>query len=397
MKRKLIVIIVALFAMQATAQLKRVDASAAGMNIEKLKNADNAILESIERGEIPGAVLAVVRNDKLAYIKAYGNKQVYPTVEAMTENTVFDMASVSKSMSTAICIMILLERGQIRLNDNVNLYIPDFKAWENENGRKTDIKIVDLLTHTSGLPSYANVDMMKEKYGVVSADTLIKHIATCDRLHAPKSKFLYSCLNFISLQRIIEKVSGQTISEFAKQNIFDVLDMKHTAYNPTGEILALCAPTEKQADGSLIFGKVHDPMARLINDGNSGNAGVFSNANDVAVLAATLLNGGKSVVNGKRILSPLTVKLMTTVPESVKGFGRTLGWDIFSAYASNNGDIFGFNTYGHTGYTGTSLIIDPDTKTVVILLTNRVHPEDKGSVVRLRAIVANAVAGAIEE
>jgi CubicO group peptidase (beta-lactamase class C family) len=396
MKRKLIVIIVALFAMQATAQLKRVDASAAGMSIEKLKNADNAILESIERGEIPGAVLAVVRNDKLAYIKAFGNKQLYPTTEAMTENTVFDMASVSKSMSTAISMMILLERGLIRLNDNVNLYIPNFNGWENENGRKTEIKIVDLLTHTSGLPSYANADNMKAKYGSPNPDGLIEHIATCKREFAPKAKFSYSCLNFITLQRIIEKVTGQTLRDFAKQNIFDVLDMKHTDYNPTGATLALCAPTEKQADGSVICGTVHDPLARIMLGGISGNAGVFSNADDIAVLAAALLNGGKSVVNGKRILSPLTVKLMATVPEAVKHSGRTLGWDIFSAYASNNGDIFGFNTYGHTGYTGTSLIIDPDTKTAVILLTNRVHPEDKGSVVRLRAVVANAVAGAVE-
>ena len=396
MKRNLIVIIVALFAMQATAQLKRVDAGAAGMNIEKLKNADKIILESIERGEIPGAVLAVVRNDKLAYIKAFGNKQIYPTTEAMTENTVFDMASVSKSMSTAISTMILLERGKIRLNDNVNMYIPNFRGWETDKGRTIDIKIVDLLTHTSGLPSYANADTMKARYGSPNQDGLMEHIATCKRVYAPKSTFHYSCLNFITLQRIIEKVSGQTLRDFAKQNIFDVLDMKHTDYNPTGEILALCAPTEKQADGSVIRGKVHDPLARIMLDGVSGNAGVFSNADDVAVLAAALLNGGKSVVNGKRILSPLTVKLMITIPEAVKHAGRTLGWDIFSPYASNNGDIFGQNTYGHTGYTGTSLIIDPDTKTAVILLTNRVHPEDKGSVVRLRALVANAVAGAME-
>ena len=399
MKRNLIVIIVALFAMQATAQLKRVDASAAGMNIEKLKNADKIILESISRGEIPGAVLAVVRNGEMAYIKAYGNKQVYPTTVAMTENTVFDMASVSKSMSTAVCVMILLERGQIRLNDNVKLYIPNYRGWEDENGRTTDIKIIDLLTHTSGLPSYAGSDSLKVKYGLPYSDGIIKHIAECKRYCAPRTQFHYSCLNYISLQRIVETVSGQTLSDFAKQNIFDVLDMKHTAYNPTGEILALCAPTEKQADGSVILGKVHDPLARIMNDGNSGNAGVFSTADDVAVLAAALLNGGKSVVNGKRILSPLTVKLMTTVPEALKRFGRTPGWDIFSPYASNNGDLFGMNTYGHTGYTGTSLIIDPDTKTAVILLTNRVHPEDKNSanVIRLRAIIANAVAAAIEK
>jgi CubicO group peptidase (beta-lactamase class C family) len=397
MKKSLIAITFALFALQAMAQLKRVDSGSVGISSEKLKNADKIILESIERKEIPGAVLAVVRNGKMAYIKAYGNKQVYPDIVPMTENTVFDMASVSKSMSTAICAMILLERGQLRLSDNVRMYIPQFKGWEDEKGRKTDIKIIDIMTHTSGLPPYADVDSMKARYGTPNKDGLIEHIATCKRDFAPKEKFQYSCLNFITLQRIIEKISGQNLRDFAKENIFDVLDMKHTDYNPTGETLALCAPTEKQADGSVIVGKVHDPLARIMNDGVSGNAGVFSNADDIAILAAALLNGGKSEINNKRILSPLTVKLMRTVPESVKRFGRTLGWDIYSPYASNNGDIFGLNTFGHTGYTGTSLIIDPDTKTAVILLTNRVHPDDKGSVVRLRALVANAIAGAIEE
>jgi CubicO group peptidase (beta-lactamase class C family) len=397
MKKLLVTVTLCVFAIQASAQLQRVEPGSVGMNAEKLKNADKIIMESIERNEIPGAVLAVVRNGKMAYIKAYGNKQVYPSAAPMTENTVFDMASVSKSMSTAICAMILLEQGKIRLNDNVRTYIPEYKGWENEKGRQTDIKIIDILTHTSGLPPYADVDIVKAKYGAPNRDGLIEHIASCKRDFPPKTDFQYSCLNFITLQRIIEKVSRQDLDVFAKENIFDVLDMKHTAYNPSGEILALCAPTEKQADGSVITGKVHDPLARIMNDGISGNAGVFSNADDIAILAAALLNNGKSELNGKRILSPLTVKLMRTVPESVKKFGRTLGWDIYSPYASNNGDLFGLNTFGHTGYTGTSLIIDPDTNTAVILLTNRVHPDDKGSVVRLRALVANAVAGAIEE
>jgi CubicO group peptidase (beta-lactamase class C family) len=397
MKKLLITVTLCAFAMQATAQLQRVEPHYAGMNAEKLKNADSIILESIERNEIPGAVLAVVRNGKMAYIKAYGNRQVYPDTLPMTESTVFDMASVSKSMSTAICAMILLERGKIRLNDNVSLYIPGYKGWENDRGRQTDIKIIDIMTHTSGLPPYAEVDSVKAKYGAPNRNGLVEYIASCKRDFAPKTDFQYSCLNFITLQRIIEKVSGQDLDLFAKKNIFDVLDMKHTSYNPAGETLALCAPTEKQKNGSLLAGKVHDPLARIMNDGISGNAGVFSNADDIAILAAALLNNGKSVLNSKRILSPSTVKLMRTVPESVKKFGRTPGWDIYSPYASNNGDLFGLNTFGHTGYTGTSLIIDPDTNTAVILLTNRVHPEDKGSVVRLRALVANAVAGAIEE
>lgn len=152
-------------------------------------------------------------------------------------------------------------------------------------------------------------------------------------------------------------------------------------------------PTEKQKDGSVLCGQVHDPLARILNGGISGNAGIFSNANDIGILAAALLNGGE--YNGHRILSPLGVKTMCTVPRELTAFGRTPGWDIFSPYASNKGDLFSPNTFGHTGYTGTSIIIDPDNDTAVILLVNAVHPEDRHSIVRLRSLVANAVAASI--
>ncbi len=394
MKKTVYLLATLLFVLQAAAQpLQRVAPGKVGMDSQKLKYADEAIQKAIDNKEIPGAVLAVVRNGKMAYLKAYGNKQIYPTIEAMNINTVFDMASVSKSMSTAICAMILIERGQLRLLDKVNQYIPEFKGWTETDGKKTDIRIVDIMTHTSGLPPYAPVDSLKKKYGAPNPNGLIEYISNCKRDFAPKSQFQYSCLNYITLQRIIETISGQTLRNFAKANIFDVLGMKHTDYCPTGETLALCAPTEKQADGSVLKGIVHDPLARIMNGGVSGNAGVFSSADDIAILAATLLNEGE--YDGKRILSPMAVKTMRTVPHAVAELGRTPGWDVSSPYASNNGDLFGPNTFGHTGYTGTSLIMDPDSNTAVILLTNRVHPDDKGEVVRLRSLVANAVAGAI--
>ena len=160
--------------------------------------------------------------------------------------------------------------------------------------------------------------------------------------------------------------------------------------------MALVAPTEKQSDGSVLLGEVHDPLARIMNHGNSGNAGVFSNAEDLALLAATLMNGGS--INGKNVLGKLTVETMTRVPAGFEHIGRSLGWDNYSPYASNNGNIFHpERTFGHTGYTGTSFIVDPVSKTAVILLAHRVHPEDKGGVVRLRAQIANVVAGAVEK
>lgn len=383
-------------ALQAAAQpLPRVAPEQAGMDSHRLLYADQAIQKAITDKEIPGAVLAVVRDGKMAYLKAYGNKRLYPTIEPMDVHTVFDMASCSKAMSTAVCTMQLVERGQIRLLDRVSLYIPGFQGWKGENGEKREIRIIDLLTHTSGLPSYAPVAQLQKKYGAPNPDGLIEHISTCKRSFKPGTGFQYSCLNFITLQRIIETVSGQSLRDFAKANLFDVLGMAHTDYQPIehGIPANLIAPTEKQKDGSVLCGQVHDPLARIMNGGISGNAGVFSCADDIAVFTAALMNGGE--YNGHRILSPAGAKALRTVPREVAEFGRTLGWDIYSPYASNSGDLFGPNTFGHTGYTGTSIIIDPDNGTAVILLINAVHPEDKHSVVRLRSLVANAVAASI--
>ncbi|MDR0658284.1 MAG: serine hydrolase [Mediterranea sp.] len=364
-----------------------------GMDSHRLRYADEAILKAVENKEIPGAVLAVVHKGKLAYLKAYGNKQVYPRTVPMDVDAVFDLASVSKSVSTAVSAMVLIERGLIRMSDPVKDFIPDFKGWENESGKPSDIRIVDLLTHTSGLPPYAPVKELEEKYGSPDPDGLIEYIATCKRDFKPKTGFQYSCLNYITLQRIIETVSGQSLKAFAREHIFDVLGMVHTGYQPEGETLARVVPTEKQADGRVLTGVVHDPLARVMNGGVSGNAGVFSDANDLAVLAAALLNDGE--YNGRRILSPSGVRAMRTVPRGLEAFGRTSGWDIYSPYASNSGDLLGPDTYGHTGYTGTSLVIDPDNDVAVILLTNRAHPDDGGSAVRLRSLVANVVAASL--
>lgn len=393
--------------------LQRVAPEQVGIDSRKLMYADEAIETAIANREIPGAVLAVMRSGKMAYLKAYGNKRVYPDTQPMTTNTIFDMASCSKSMSTAVCVMILAERGKIRMLDPVSLYIPGFKNWESEDGKeKKVIRIADLMTHTSGLPPYASVTELEKQYGSPNPEGLMEYIATCKRDFKPQTDFQYSCLNFITLQHIIETVSGESLRDFARENIFDVLGMNHTDYLPcrrdkNGQwVNTSCsplstdrcavnniAPTEKQTDGQVLCGQVHDPLARVMNGGISGNAGLFSCAEDIAVLCAALQNGGEW--NGHRILSPLGVKAMRTVPRATATFGRTLGWDIFSPYASNTGDLFGPNTYGHTGYTGTSIVIDPDNDISVILLINAVHPKDSHNTVRLRSLVSNAIAASI--
>jgi CubicO group peptidase (beta-lactamase class C family) len=249
--------------------------------------------------------------------------------------------------------------------------------------------VIHLLTHTSGLPAYASLANLQQQYATPNPDGMMEHIANVQRQSQPGTQFRYSCLNFITLQRIVETISGKSLQAFAQENIFKPLGMKHTDYNPTGETLNWAAPTESNQTPR---GTVHDPLARVMNGGVSGNAGVFSNAEDLAILAAMLLNNGE--LNGVRILSPLTVRAMRTIPKGYEEFGRALGWDISSAYSSNRGDLFGTEMYGHTGFTGTSLVIDPETKTAIILLTNSVHLET-GNAIRLRSLVANAVAGAI--
>lgn len=384
-----------LFILQISAQhLPKVTPEEVGMNSQQLQHADLVINQAIADKEIPGAVLAVVKDGKMAYLKAYGNKQIYPTTVPMDVNTVFDLASLTKPVSTAIAAMILVERGQLRLLDKVDLFIPNFEPWRDGKDKK-DIRVIDLMTHTSGLPSYAPINKAEKAKGDNKPDQLINYIATVEREFEPQTDFQYSCLNYITLQRIIETISKRDLRSFAKQNIFDVLDMQHTDYLPIGETLERTAPTEKLKEGDVLQGIVHDPLARIMNLGISGNAGLFSDANDLGILVAALQNEGE--INGKRILSPMGVRTMRTVPRNTDSIGRTPGWDVFTPYSSNNGDLFGPNTYGHTGYTGTSITIDPDANTAVILLTNRAHPNDGGEVIRLRSLIANIVAASVIE
>ena len=367
---------------------------AVGLDASRLANADRAIAQAIADKTIPGAVLCVERHGKIGYLKAYGNKRVYPNTEKMTTGTVFDMASCSKAMSTATCAMILIDRGLLRLNDRVDQHVPEFENWKDSiTGETEAIRVIDLMTHTSGLPPYAPVQELKKKYGSPNPQAVVNWISHCKRLYAPETGWTYSCCNYIMLQQVIEKITGQTLQQFAHDNIFAPLNMRHTDYRPTKALAALCAPTEKQADGNCLLGVVHDPLACTMMGGLSGNAGLFSSAEDVATYCAAILNKGE--LNGKRILSPLAVKCMETVPRSLAQFGHTPGWGISTPYSSNSGDLLSAQTFGHTGYTGTSIVIDPTNDVAIILLTNCVHPVDKGNVVRLRALVANAVAGSI--
>lgn len=416
MKRLIVSALAAALAVSALAQgtLRQATPESHGMDSEKLAQVDRVINDAIAAKEIPGAVVSVVRGNDIVYLKAYGNKSVVPTVEPMTTETLFDLASVSKCVGTTLAFMQLIENGYVRLTDNVDRYIPNFKPWKDpESGETVDITIRDLLSHSSGLTPYINADTFVKEYGGNDPEKMEQYIATeIKRNFRPGTDFMYSCLNFVTLQRILERVTGEKLYEYAQKNVFDVLGLRHTCYFPliytpaasnSAELAGLCAPTEVQADGKPLIAQVHDPMARRIMGGNSGNAGVFSNAEDLSVVCAAVMNGGVLVdkkdrpLESTRILSPLTIRLMTTIPsQNDPSVGRALGWDKKSSHSGLRGDLFNpETTIMHTGYTGTSIVIDMESKTAVILLTHRVHPQDKGGVGRLRALVANIVAGSI--
>lgn len=353
------------------------------LDTNQLNKVDGLIDQALEEGLFPGGVLAVVYKDNLVLLKGYGNKSVYPDVEPVSVETVFDLASVSKPF-TAFSVMLLVEEGKIRLGDRLYTYFPEFPS---------NITIKHLLTHTSGIADYSNIGEELEKYGEGNREGLMKYILTRTQQSIPGKKFEYSCLNFVLLQYIVEKVSGMSLDVFTQEHIFKPLGMTSTAYNPSGEVLERTAPTEKVAD-RVLKGEVHDSLALYFNKGVSGNAGVFSTAEDLVVFAKMLMNNG--VYKGKKIMGTRTLQTMVTVPEDLQLFGRSLGWDNYSPYSSDHGDLLSRKeTFGHTGYTGTSFFIDPVNELAVIFLAHRVHPYNVGNMVPFRSKLANIIAGAL--
>ncbi len=364
-----------------------------GMSTKHLAYLDEIVGDAVVRKDFPGAVLLVTRKGKVVYKKAFGVSQLVPESRPLTTDMIFDLASVTKPVATATAVMVLVERGRIRLWDRVKEYVPEFSTWYGEKGvAGEEARLWHLLTHTSGLPPYTDAKEAAKRLGdPCSTADLATLIAEIPKESPAGTKFVYSCLNYITLAHIVHKVTGKTIAEFAEETIFRPLGMKRTFYRPPEAFWSLCVPTEV-VEGSPLRGIVHDPLARL-QGGVSGNAGLFSTVDDLAVFAQMLLDGGQR--GGVRVLSPLSVERMTEIYPKVGKSGRGLGWDLDSDYATVQGDLFGPASYGHSGYTGTSIWIDPETRTAVVFLTNRVHPDDKGDIIALRSKVSNVVAAAI--
>lgn len=380
--------------------LRHVEPQQAGIDPVRLIHVDEAVMRSIESGDAPGAVLCIVRHGSIAYLRAYGNRRVLPDTVEMSDDTVFDLASLTKVVATNTAAMQLVEQGRLRLGDRVDCYIPGFEGWRNPDNVRdtTHIRIIDLMTHTSGLPAYARPETVAAEYpdaDFPDRDATVDYIAHCRRMSPPHEEYRYSCLNYVTLQRIVETVSGEPLDRYAAEHIFRPLGMTDTGYLPDAELSARCAPTVATDDGGSLCGVVQDPLARELCGGVSGNAGLFSTAEDLAIFVDMLLSGGEH--RGVRILSPQAVAAISTVPRGYEAFGRTLGWESYTGYTTTAGDLLSASAYGHTGFTGTSIVIDPRLDLGIILLTNRVHPAGAGSVARMRSEVANAVAGAVVE
>jgi uncharacterized protein YbbC (DUF1343 family)/CubicO group peptidase (beta-lactamase class C family) len=339
---------------------------------------DAIVREAIEDKQMPGAVLLVGHNGQVVYRKAFGNRALEPRRESMTADTIFDIASLTKVVATTTAVMQLAEKGKIRLNDPVVKYISEF----GENG-KDEITVRNLLTHYSGLRPDFDLDPPWE-----GREAAFRLAFAEKPAYPPGSQFVYSDTNFITLGALVERVSGSPLDAYCAKHIFVPLRMMHTRFLPPPAWRAKVAPTEYDEHGKMLRGVVHDPRARRMG-GVAGHAGVFSTADDLSRFALALLNGSP-------VLSPETVRKMTTPQQpptatSVRGFG----WDIDSPFSSNRGELLPVGSFGHTGFTGTSMWIDPVTRTYVILLSNSVHPRGNGNVISLRAKVATAVAAAL--
>ena len=396
-----IVLVLTLVAQPILAQLPLVKPETVSVSASRLEAMDSVINDEISKARLPGAVVVVGRKGRLVWQKVYGSRVVDPSREAMTADTIFDVASLTKVVATATSIMILVERGKIRLSDPVSRYIPELKG----DGRER-VTIEQLLTHVSG---YAPDFDLRERW--TGHDEAIKRLITEPLRNPPGTRFVYSDIGFIALGEVVGRVSGMPLDQFAKKNIFEPLKMRDTGFRPDPSLQSRIAPTEKRrgqlsylgdsaanvgAEGDVwLRGQVHDPTSYRMN-GVAGHAGLFSTASDLAIYCQMILNFGE--YGGVRVLSPMSVNEMTR-PRIINSTGNTrgLGWDMDTSFSRNRGDLFPLGSYGHTGFTGTSIWIDDLSEMFVVFLSNRVHPDGKGDVGSLRGRVSSIVAGSVTD
>lgn len=331
--------------------------------------------DAIKRGDLPGAVVCFADSKKIRFLKTFGDRQVQPTKIAMTTDTVFDLASITKPVATATSIALLSQQGKIDLTAPVSKYLPEFTGH-----KKDSITIEQCLLHTSGLiPDNSIADYQD--------GDAVAWQRICDlKLRAdPGTAFSYSDVGFIVLGKLVEKISQKPLDQFAKEQIFVPLGMKETTFNPGSALQQRAAPTEKQGDHWL-RGQVHDPRSSKLG-GVAGHAGLFSTVNDLVILGQALLAAGKGE---STVMEKQTFDRMTAPREIPRG-RRALGWDNQSPYSSNRGKELSAAAFGHGGFTGTVLWIDPQKDLIFIFLSSRLHPDGKGSVNKLAGEIATLI------
>jgi uncharacterized protein YbbC (DUF1343 family)/CubicO group peptidase (beta-lactamase class C family) len=351
-------------------------------NSPKLRDIDDAIEQAIASNRMPGAVFWLERQER-TYHKAYGHRAVVPSDERMTEDTIFDAASLTKVIACTPAVMLLVERQHISLESPLCRYIPEFTG-----GGKEEVTVRQLMNHTSGLrPGLRTSEDWRGQEAAI-------RLACAEKLQSPPGTvFRYSDINFFLLGEVVQRVSGRKLERFVAEEVFEPLQMRDTGYLPGKDKLKRIAPTEKAGE-EMLRGVVHDPTARKMG-GVAGHAGLFTTAADLARYARMFLNEGE--LDGVRLFKPETVRLMTSVRTADDVDARRgLGWDIDSAYSRPRGKLFPLGSYGHTGFTGTCLWIDPFSKTFWILLTSRLHPNGSGNILPLQLALGTYAAMAID-
>lgn len=332
----------------------------------------DAVIEAAIRGSaMPGCVVVIGRRAGVLFRRAYGDRSIVPSRAPMTIDTVFDLASVTKPVATTTALAILEERGRVDLDAPVSRFIPELAR-----GAKRGMTVRHLLTHTSGLPA---VDSLRNYDG--GREAALARLLALELESPPGTRYVYSDLGFILLGEIVERAAGTDLATFTRENVFERLGMRETAFRPTGALRDRAAPTERtehRPGVDVIHGEAHDPRAYRLG-GVAGNAGLFSTADDLARFARMMLGEGE--LDGVRVLSPESVRRITTAERLPNGGHHALGWDAPSSRQRQHG--WSPRAYGHGGFTGTSIWIDPERDTFVVFLSNRVHPDGTGNVLEL--------------
>ncbi|MDR2754418.1 MAG: serine hydrolase, partial [Planctomycetaceae bacterium] len=359
-----------------------VETESAGFNPVILQRIDTIAEKAIAAKKMPGCVVCIGRSNGIAFLKAYGNKKVVPKESPpvpMTSDTLFDLASLTKPIVTATSIMILIEQGKLKLDSPVAEYLTEFKTPE-----KQTITIRQLLLHTAGF--IPDNDLADYQDGVEKAT---ERLLALSPVKKSGTDFRYSDVSFQLLGILVERVSGFRLDEFSRNNLFEPLGMTETCFVPNAELSKKAAPTQDRE-----LGQVHDPRAFRLG-GVAGHAGLFSTAADLALFAKMLLNQGE-IKGQSNVLKPETVQLTTTANTIPEGY-RCLGWDMLTGYSGNRGKTMSPSAFGHGGFTGTSLWVDPALDLFVIFLSNRVHPDGKGSVNTLAGEIGTIAADAVSD